>query len=161
MSGKPHVKSDNCVCDTVRAIYKMQEAAEDRNDCDNNCYDLLNSTGGKSKNKYTTVPFSLYDKQGNPFTITGYKKGESGCAAVETSFFRVSKMLSDCCAVLELLKDESDYYHDGGDDIDGSSERGGSYYSCPSLKRTRICVTVDLKCFCAIQCHDPAFVTNS
>ncbi len=159
-----HDKHDrDCVCETVRAIKEAQDAVDrHEDDCDNNCFDLLgNEECGchKKRHRHDTIPFFLQNDQGIPFFTATVRQRNSGCEVVITPFFRVSK-IKDCCATLELL--------DTGIDIpfppQGNSMAMFAALQndtrCLDLRRTGKCITVDLTCFCAIQCLDPAFVTS-
>lgn len=163
-TGKHDRHSEDCICETVQAIKKAQDAVERHdNDCDNGCIDLL---GRKEchchsrRRNHDTVPFFLQNDQGIPFFTATIQERGSGCEVVITPFFRVNK-IKGCCATLELL--------DTGLDIPFSPQGQDSMAlfaslqhdsQCLELRRTGKCITVDLSCFCAIQCLDPSFVRD-
>lgn len=162
--GKHDKFGKDCICETVRAIKEVQDSVDRRNDdCDNNCFDLLGDRKCRcrKRRRHDTVPFFLQNDQGIPFFTATVRETETGtgCEVVITPFFRVSK-IKGCCAVLELL--------DTGLDIPFPPQ-GNSLAMfqilqedarCLDLRRTGKCITVDLSCFCAIQCLDPAYVRD-
>lgn len=162
--GKHDHNTGSCVCDTVMAIHKMQEAVERNDDCDNSCFNLLSNESchcHNNRHRHDTVPFFLQNDQGIPFfTATVREAGRTGCEVVITPFFRVSKV-KDCCATLELLDTGLDFsFPPQGHNSMAMFSAIQNDAQCLDLKRTGKCITVDLKCFCAIQCLDPSFVTN-
>ncbi|NEU29641.1 spore coat protein [bacterium LRH843] len=150
---KKHRNTENCVCDVVESINEVQQAV-DNVDCDNSCFDLMNS---RKQRQLQTIPFTLYLEDGLPFEVTGFKMDRDGkCEDVTTEFFRVSKV-KDCCAVLELLDDVNEKGQRGRSQDGGNNKNNNK---CLELERTHLCITVDLDCFCAIQCFDPSFVID-
>ncbi|WP_017754662.1 CotY/CotZ family spore coat protein [Calidifontibacillus oryziterrae] len=98
--------------------------------------------------KPDTIPFMLFGDNGcgqafTTFCITGEE-------CIKTSFFRLEKLnLKGCCAVLSLLK---------AVDMDGCQvEDCDKIYS---LIKTKCCVVVDLRCFCAISPLSPILVNR-
>ncbi|WP_077211210.1 CotY/CotZ family spore coat protein [Bacillus dakarensis] len=139
----------NCVCDVVRAIKDIQDAAEDRCECPTNCFqEPLGSlvAPAKRQNADTRV-FVLKTADGSPFHA--FFRGDD-CACVSI-FFRVEEVFDNCCATLRVIKPVK--Y--GGEAVDLTDD------CCIDLKKvchverfeaTNDCITVDLSCFCAIQC---------
>ncbi|KGX89540.1 CotY/CotZ family spore coat protein [Pontibacillus marinus] len=154
-----HGKSE-CVCDTVREIVRAQDAVED-NCCDSSCEqsinDLLSPTGGNGT--ATTVPFTLLCKGTCEYfigkAIAEKPLGGSGGTfldCLESPIFRAKNFVDEdeCCVRLELLLPVTE----------GSSEPGSKKDICDffpgssvrDLEATGVCFTVDLNCFCGIQC---------
>lgn len=141
--------SRGCVCEVVRAIKDIQDAAEDVCECPTNCFqDPLGSLikPGKRQRADTRV-FVLKTADGSPFHA--FFRGDD-CACVSI-FFRVEDIFDNCCATLRVIRpvDRS------GNTVELTKD------CCVDLKAvceiydfeaTNDCVTVDLSCFCAIQC---------
>ncbi|WP_246031555.1 CotY/CotZ family spore coat protein [Salibacterium salarium] len=141
----------SCVCDTVAAIKKAQDEAEDNDsrNCRNRCFDSLLSPTSNN-NGLDTIPFILQDKKGNYFSATG-GIGTNDC--FQTIFFRVQSIDKDsCCATLSMLLPDCDL------DFDKCCVDPTSLCDIEELERTRYCIEVDLDCFCSIQCLDPNLV---
>ncbi|MFB4165736.1 CotY/CotZ family spore coat protein [Alteribacillus sp. JSM 102045] len=139
-------KKDSCVLDAVVKIKEAQDEADKRGRCRNSCIDSLLSPIGNN-NGLDTIPFTLQNKSGEYFHATG-GIGRNDC--FQTVFFRVEKV-DKCsgCATLSLLRP------DMGPDFDKCCVDPASLCDIVELERTRDCITVDLDCFCAIQCLDP------
>jgi hypothetical protein len=153
-------ESDNCVCDVVRAIADAQNDVVD-DLCDVSCAKSINSlVSPVSRNNLDTVPFILYTKDLKPFKAFGadieISGGRPRFDCVESFIFRVNEVSDDCCAVLELLTFDDDQpdapgnQHGAAYDKDPCDQLDGE--KVEDLNRTGICITVDLKCFCAITC---------
>lgn len=138
--------NDNCVCDAVQNILDQQEAVEDQ--CPSSCYANLLSPAVEPGRD--TIPFILYTKKGTPFTAYGVGNNFEN---FQTPFFRVSN-LDDCCATLELLDPVLAFEPDCN--IDART----ILCNTELVRRTNICIEVDLNCFCAIQCLSPDLVEN-
>jgi spore coat protein Z len=94
--------------------------------------------------------FTLKTADGTPFHA--FFKGDD-CACVSI-FFRVEEVFDNCCAVLRVLLPVN--RKEGRDKVVNLAED-----CCIDLKKvcevdyflaTDDCVTVDLNCFCAVQC---------
>lgn len=139
-------KDRGCVCQAVRAIKDIQdEANQECNDCKNDCFlEPLGSLVSPS-NRLNTRIFKLYLKNGETF-----KAHIKGCPW-KSPFFRVKEVFDNCCATLQVLK--PDYA-----EASGSGSRSGSGSDMDTMGNntdwvfTGECITVDLDCFCAIQC---------
>ncbi|MDQ0351908.1 spore coat protein Z [Alkalibacillus filiformis] len=124
-------KNKNCVCKILRKIDKVQNIEGDcLFGCNRSAQLLSNNTHDQTKD---TIPFILICK-GNcePFETLG----DGFC----TVFFRVIKIDEHCCATLELLEPEK------------------CFKCCdkfPKLRRSGQCLTIDLDCFCGVQCLEP------
>lgn len=138
-----------CVCDAVQSIKEAQDKVEKGATCKNSCYDNLLSPK-RHRSKSDTIPFMLQNKNGNYFHSVG-GVGTDHC--FQTVFFRVEKIdEKSCCATLSLLRPDTDI------EFDGCCVDPTSICAVDDLERTGYCIEVDLDCFCAIQCLDPALV---
>ena len=128
-----------CVCQAVRAIKDIQDVAgEECNDCKNDCFlEPLGSMVSPS-NRLNTRIFKLYLKNGD--TFKAHIKGRPW----KSPFFRVKEVFDNCCATLQVLKPDYDLHSDE-DSMDSLSNMSEWIF-------TGECITVDLDCFCAIQC---------
>src|SRR5699024_1479447 len=159
--------SKDCVKDTVRRILDAQkEVAEEglhdcRTSCDRSIEDLL-SPGMEERGRHTTIPFMLTCRQtckiwvGTGFCGHGGDMGNHGhFYCIESPIFKVQGFVggSDNCVRLELLlpvdqKPNESMQENHGSDV--CSDIGHCYFK--NLRRTGICITVDLDCFCGISC---------
>lgn len=151
-SSGEHGKSKSCVCDVVRAILEIQNQAVNNecSTCTTNCY--LEPLGGivsPARTSADTRVFTLLNKDGTPFLAT-FSSGTPGpCASI---YFRVEDVFNGCCATLRVLRP---FNESGAVNILNSSGTAVDFrtlcnvdYFLPSDS----CVTVDLDCFCAVQC---------
>ncbi|WP_174612819.1 CotY/CotZ family spore coat protein [Virgibacillus ihumii] len=138
----------NCVCDILKEIVDAQNDVVE-NCCDTSCErsisDLLGETD--NGNGLDTVPLILYCKDGcKPFKGFGAcptnGNGNGGGHVEASFFFRVKKVTDDCCAVIELLRD---------DEAEGNPH-DPFCSDVEDLSATGICLTVDLSCFCHVTC---------
>ncbi|BCB03063.1 CotY/CotZ family spore coat protein [Bacillus sp. KH172YL63] len=143
--------SKGCVCQAVRAIKDIQDAAnQECNDCKNDCF--LEPLGSmvSPTNRLNTRIFKLYLKNGETF-----KAHIKGCPW-KSPFFRVKEVFDNCCATLQVLK--PDYAESTGSTSSTSSSSSSTGSDMDSMGNntewvfTDECITVDLDCFCAIQC---------
>ena len=148
-------RNEGCVCEVVRAILNIQNQAEkdECSPCTANCFlEPLGGIKSSCKAHADTRVFMLLTKDGSPFkAFFNSKHGDSDyCTSV---FFRVEDMFDDCCATLRVLEPEDchhktvDLLGDGGCCIDM-----GTLCDVKHWKSTESCITVDLSCFCAVQC---------
>ncbi|MFD1038231.1 CotY/CotZ family spore coat protein [Virgibacillus byunsanensis] len=165
--GKTKSKNENCVCDVVRDIIDAQDQVTNNDNCcstscERSIDQLLSPTTNGNGNGATTIPFILYCKGDClPFIASGVFQDELGRSGntffgcFETPIFRAKKFVDEdeCCVKLELLVavTEGGAFVEEGDRVcdffPGNSRR--------DFLATGICLTVDLDCFCAIQCIDP------
>lgn len=127
----------HCVCSVIENIFEQQQAVCKK--CLTSCYrNLLRPTVYLGD----TIPFLLYTEKGELFKASGYV----GKDCFSTPFFKIENF-DECCATLRLLLP---LQHDGhlAEDVCDVHE----------LVKTRICINVDLTCFCAIQCLSPKLV---
>jgi len=166
-----HHSIDDCVCDTVRNIVRVQNEV-DNDGCAVSCeraIQQLRRPRHKHGSRYNTIPFVLYCKGTcKPFIGNGiFKKRDHrhrrpfyGC--VESPVFRAKHFVknSKCCVVLELLVPVSDD-HKIDEACMNQSRDGGvcSFFpernSVRGFLATGICLTVDLDNFMGISCLDP------
>lgn len=157
MSCSKDFHGENCVCNVLREIARVQSDISTPDDCDTSCDRSISDLLGETNNRkgLDTVPLILYCKDScKPFKGYGARRGHIGI--IESSFyFRVQKVKDNCCAVIELLRDPRD--------VDSSKKpinpKDPSTQRTKHLRRTGICMTVDLKCFCHVTCL-PAIQTN-
>lgn len=146
-----------CVIDVVRTIAEHQDNVSNDH-CDISCAKSIRDLVKPAANTgLDTVPFILYTKKGQPFKGIGaevYSAGGTSKFSCVTSFiFRVSEVDEDSdCAVLELLQFDND------DSAGKSVCHQIDNQPVEDLERTKICITVDLSCFCAITCLPPVSI---
>lgn len=157
--GKNHSgsgSSGECVCDVVRAILDIQNQAVDEEcgPCTTNCF--LEPLGGivspvRTTNADTRV-FMLLTKTGAPFMafFNSENTAPDFCTSV---FFRVEDMFDDCCATLRVLEPEDE----SGATVNllnSNCDAINMNALCDVVdwEATGSCITVDLSCFCAVQC---------
>ncbi|WJY28922.1 CotY/CotZ family spore coat protein [Sporosarcina trichiuri] len=161
----------HCVCEAVRFIKRLQDTHQDDDcfDCDTDCFMRpLGSLVSPANERFNTRVFSLLTEDGDffkamyrPATVTpaGSRSGTvtppNTCFSV---FFRVQNIFDDCCATLMVLEPR---------DANGPV----NLFDCGKLcldrlcpvtefRATKSCITVDLNCFCAIQCITDTYVTQ-
>lgn len=143
---------NGCICEVVRAIKDLQDNANDDCDCGSNCFsEPLGSISAKGKkNTPNTRVFVLKTSDGKPFHAF-FKGNEFACTSI---FFRVEDIFDNCCAVLRVLEPVNrGPGHDKTvnlmkhDCVDLTEVCKVDYF-----RSTDDCITVDLSCFCAIQC---------
>ncbi|MGE7917573.1 CotY/CotZ family spore coat protein [Viridibacillus sp. NPDC093762] len=156
-----HKVSKGCVCDVVRAIKDIQDQ-NDNDDCDTcptNCF--LEPLGGlvsPARTHANTRVFMLLNKDGTPFKafFRTRASGDHHCFSV---FFRVEDIFDRCCATLRVLIPlkhgdcVADLLTDCGTDVDLST-----ICKVVDWEASTSCVTVDLNCFCAVQCIKDVFL---
>ncbi|MFS0674763.1 CotY/CotZ family spore coat protein [Ornithinibacillus sp. 179-J 7C1 HS] len=154
-------QSGECVCDVVSKIVKAQDevaAAQDNcctTGCENSIEQLLSPTTVNG-NGPTTIPFVLYCKGDcDLFFATGLVQENTSLECIETPVFKAKKIKKGCCAELELLEFDTDngiglHHHSSKDKCNFiPQDATGNFIE------TGVCITVDLHCFCAIQCLNP------
>lgn len=148
-----HHKSHGCVCEVVRAILEIQNAAveDECTRCTTNCF--LEPLGGivsPSRNNVDTRVFTLLNKDGSPFFATFKTATPGPCVSI---YFRVEDVFDGCCATLRVLIPRDAAGNTVNLICDGKIDfnevcRVSRFLASDS------CVTVDLDCFCAVQCID-------
>ncbi|WP_175638980.1 CotY/CotZ family spore coat protein [Metabacillus schmidteae] len=125
----------NCVYEALQELKKQQDQLEGSTSC---CYTSLL----KKLLKVDTIPFMLLTNEG-PFELGGFLYGKKN-SHFHTSFFRIEKLDEDKkCVTLSLLRPITLY---------GTFAK--EICDVERLERTKICVTVDTECLCAVQCLD-------
>lgn len=154
--GRNNVGSGNegCVCEVVRAILDIQNQAvqDDCSTCTTNCF--LEPLGGivsPARSAADTRVFTLLSKTGQPFVASfSSEEYEDICASI---YFRVEDIFDNCCATLRVLipLDDSE---DAVDLLteDGSKVSLRAVCDVTDFAASDSCITVDLNCFCAVQC---------
>lgn len=165
---------DNCICEVVRAIKRVQDIRDeiDCDDCRTDCFlTPLGSLVSPTRQRANTRVFMLLDEKGNPFKAlfkrnrrfaetadtTTSEQGHKECATCFSIFFRVQNIFDNCCATLQVLEPRDargrrvDLFKHGKLDLDAVCE-------VERFTATGTCVTVDLKCFCGVQCVKDVFI---
>lgn len=149
--------NSGCVCDVVRAIKDIQDNAvmdDECVDCPSCFLEPLGSLVSPARrDRADTRVFVLKNADGSPFHA--FFSGENNaCVSI---FFRVEDVFDNCCATLRVLIPGR---RDGATFIPINLVGGGDK-CCINLERvcqverfraSNDCITVDLNCFCAIQC---------
>ncbi|MBS2967902.1 spore coat protein [Metabacillus sp. KIGAM252] len=169
-----HFDTGNCVCDTLAEIANAQQDDHSM-DCQASCSESIRELmGGSTGPNFNTIPFQLICNSqnvsgnaevggfcGTVFIAQGWKRNATpsnpnALSRQTSAFFRVSSVdTENCCAQLELLCVE-------GTGPAGTNVQFGPFPNqlddgClvleePVFRRTGICITVDLKCFCGVSC---------
>lgn len=179
---KDDFKGKSCVCEVVRAIKDIQDNAEDVCECPSNCFleplGAISPTNRRRHKRPDTRVIVLKTADGTPFHafMTGNRnnngnggkdKKDNACISI---FFRVEDVFDNCCAVLRVLEPIKFEGHNNnnGNNNQGQQEQKVKTVNlvkdkecCIDLnavcdvdffRSTNDCITVDLSCFCAIQC---------
>ncbi|WP_102692870.1 CotY/CotZ family spore coat protein [Rummeliibacillus pycnus] len=159
-SGVSPIHSNNCVCDVVRAILDIQtQGVNEGCECPTNCF--LEPLGGlvsptRSHNADTRV-FMLLTKDGTPFKAF-FKEGGSPDCSCFSVFFRVEDVFDGCCATLRVLEPLTHDNHDVQLISHGSDLDLKNLCKVRKFAATNSCITVDLNCFCGVQCIKDVFL---
>ena len=155
-----HHQSRGCVCEVVRSILEIQNAAvqDDCNRCATNCF--LEPLGGivsPSRSNADTRVFTLLNKDGSPFFATFRTANGTPCACVSI-YFRVEDVFDGCCATLRVLIPQDE----NGCTVELINDYGKIDFNevcrVTQFEASDSCVTVDLDCFCAVQCIDDVYL---
>lgn len=170
----------NCICEVVRFIKRVQSTSPvvDCEVCDTDCFMApLGSLVSPVRGRVNTRVFSLLTDDGDYFKAI-FKGGHKtyptqqprnsndtelsnrkppyhpiSCVSV---FFRVQKVFDSCCATIQVLQP---FHNDTPIDI---YENGKicleKLCKVNRFGPTNTCLTVDLSCFCGIQCIDDVFI---
>ena len=143
-----------CVCEVVRAILDIQNQAvqDDCSSCTTNCF--LEPLGGivsPARSSADTRVFTLLTKCGSPFmaNFSSEMNTDDVCTSI---YFRVEDVFDDCCATLRVLIPLG---RTGVVDLlntDGTHINMRAVCDVEDFAASDSCVTVDLSCFCAVQC---------
>ncbi|NYF24010.1 CotY/CotZ family spore coat protein [Sporosarcina sp. JAI121] len=163
---------DNCICEVVRAIKRVQDIREDRDcdDCRTDCFlTPLGSLVSPSRQRANTRVFMLLTDDGDPFKAMfkrerrrgrgslGTTELERDCGGCFSVFFRVQNVFDNCCATLEVLEPRKE----NGERVNLFKHGKLDFDELCHVERfeaTGSCITVDLKCFCGIQCVKDVFI---
>ncbi len=168
---------EGCLCEVLRFIKRVQDIGSDDDciECSTDCFMApLGSLVAPSRNPVNTRVFMLLTEDGSP--VKGFFKPESrfrrrpqpgpgpdgphrpsrhNCFSV---FFRVQNVSKDCCATIQVLEPQ----YRNGNPVDLFDSCGNlNYDKLCEVERfgpTDSCITVDLKCFCGIQCIDDVYI---
>ncbi|GEL04358.1 CotY/CotZ family spore coat protein [Rummeliibacillus sp. G93] len=179
------IMGGNCVCDVLQTILDLQVQRENNEcgTCPTSCF--LEPLGGlvsPSRSNADTRVFMLVTKDGTPFkaffknsrhhhrnslesTSLGgmnmnnhhnqqhhnqqHHNHNQSCFSV---FFRVEDIFDDCCATLRVLKPNRNILKECGS-IDFNK-----ICEVTDFELTDSCITVDLNCFCGVQCVQDVFL---
>jgi len=168
---------DDCLCEVLRFIQQVQEIGSEENciECSTDCFMTpLGSLVSPANKRVNTRVFTLLTKDGSPFkalfkpesrfsprriteagTESLQKTRKHNCLSV---FFRVQNVSKDCCATLQVLEPQ----YENGRPVDLFDCHGKLDYDklcdVESFGATDSCITIDLKCFCGVQCIDDVFI---
>lgn len=145
--------STNCVCNVLKEISQAQRNVVET-ECDVSCKKSIKDLLGETEvvNSLDTVPVILYCKGScKPFKGFGAHPRNIG-NVVSSFYFRVKKVNKDCCATLELLFDPSDVVSTSDHKKKARNPKDPMDQKTKNLRRTGICITVDLHCFCHVTC---------
>lgn len=150
-----HDHDSNCVCDVIKFIDELQDCATGSSGCPTGC-DMPFLGANPAMPVANTRPFVLKPKGAEPnFNNPGgnfianffVPTGATTFACGTSEVFRVESV-DDCCAVLRVLA----LRNQAGTVIDTTTTFCEVFTPGNTLIATNSCVTVDLNCFCAIQC---------
>lgn len=154
MSNSSKNSHSGCVCSVVEAILDIQNQAvqDECRPCLTNCFmEPLGSIVSPVTTNADTRVFMLITKTGAPF-MSFFKNTETEepCTSV---FYRVEDVFEDCCATLRVLKPLTST----GCTVDILNNEGTAVdlrtlCDVTAWEATDTCITVDLDCFCAVQC---------
>ncbi|HFK1456390.1 TPA: CotY/CotZ family spore coat protein [Bacillus cereus] len=137
-----HHGSSHCVVDVVKFIHELQECSTTT--CGSGC-EIPFLGAHNSASVANTRPFILYTKTGGLFEAFAPSASLTSC---QSPIFRVESVDDDSCAVLRVLTVVL------GDGSPATEDPVCTFLAVNNsrLVATPTCITVDLSCFCAIQC---------
>ncbi|MDG5473011.1 CotY/CotZ family spore coat protein [Jeotgalibacillus sp. ET6] len=153
---------EGCVCEVVRAIKDIQDNAveEECQPCLTSCFlePLGDLTSPSRRRPADTRVFILKTKDGSPFHAF-YRDGDRFDHDCISIYFRVESIFDNCCATLRVLEPKDKE----GDEVDLLSDCGSKINlkklcKVYDFESTDSCITVDLNCFCAVQCIKDVFL---
>lgn len=159
-------RHDGCVCEALRFIKRLQDIQTDDDclECNTDCFMRpLGSLNCPTQSPINTRVFSLLTKTGDQFKSsfqpisTGTNPTVSNCYSV---FFRVQNIFNDCCATLQVLAPfkDAEFRHPVKVITDCGKLNLNALCEAKYFKATNTCITVDLSCFCGVQCLDDIYV---
>jgi hypothetical protein len=152
-NNRDDIRSGNCVCEVVRAIKDIQDSAveDECTECSSCFTEPLGSLVSPARrDPVDTRVFVLSNEEGEPFHA--FFSGENNaCVSI---FFRVEDVFDNCCATLRVLVPGR---REGGNFVPVNLISGGKLdlskvCQVERFRASNDCITVDLKCFCAVQC---------
>lgn len=150
---------ESCVCEVVRAIKDIQDNAviepEECTECTSCFTEPLGSmVSPVRRDPVDTRVFVLSTADGTPFHA--FLTDE--CDACVSIYFRVEEVFDNCCATLRVLVPGHRDHHDGQFSPINlvSADKCGidlkKVCKVDRFRASRDCITVDLSCFCSVQC---------
>ncbi|WP_335869932.1 CotY/CotZ family spore coat protein [Bacillus sp. 2205SS5-2] len=140
-------RGESCVCEVLRAIKDIQDNAVDDDclECTTNCFlePLGNLAAPTRRPNADTRVFTLTLKDGDLFKGLYRRNFRDECISGKSVFFRVEDVFDNCCATLRVLV---------AVDLEKHCDHKGDLCDIDTFIRTNNCITVDLSCFCAVQC---------
>ncbi|MGG0177169.1 CotY/CotZ family spore coat protein [Gottfriedia acidiceleris] len=170
-------KRNHCVCDVVKFINDLQDCAT--NTCPTGC-DVPFLGANPNVPLANTRPFLLYLANGELFRVPAFNNTMMPIMAQQannqnqdgnqnknaqinncqdTVVFRVESVDDDCCAVLRALVPVNNN-KDGNKNNNNNQNTFCELVEADMFVASNTCVTVDLDCFCAIQCLRDVHVSN-
>ncbi|RFU69226.1 spore coat protein [Peribacillus saganii] len=163
----------NCVCDTLAAVAAAQDMVDNNNGCDASCEIAIGELKGEvlgATTLFDTIPL-LLTCGCEPFSATGAlrnvmdNQNQPLYDVFQSFLFRVNEVDTDtCCATLELLSIENGNGGGGNQQNNAKFLEFEDFFKnlqrATTIVRTRICITVDLNCFCAVTCLPPVATAN-
>jgi len=168
--------NNSCVCEVVRAIKDIQDNAEEVCECPSNCFleplGAISPSTVRRHNRPDTRVFVLKTADGTPFhafiTANANNHGQGKNNSCVSIFFRVEDVFDNCCAVLRVLepvKFSGNSQNQQDNQMQNQMQNAkpvslvkdccidlNAVCDVDFFRSTNDCVTVDLKCFCAVQC---------
>lgn len=154
--------SRGCVCEVVRFVKDLQDQVADTGNCpgcQTSCYiEPLGGLVSPVRTQFDTRVFMLTTKDGTPFKAFYQTEDpcEKDCFSV---YFRVEEIFDNCCATLRVLKPLDDCEKEVNLlTCDGSSLNLKKICEVKDYGFSYSCITVDLNCFCAIECIQDVYL---
>ncbi|PGS53840.1 CotY/CotZ family spore coat protein [Bacillus sp. AFS041924] len=168
-------KRNHCVCDVVKFINDLQDCAT--NTCPTGC-DVPFLGANPNVPLANTRPFLLYLANGELFRVPAFNNNMMPIMAQQrdggdnqnnnnknaqinncqdTVVFRVESVDDDCCAVLRALVPVNG---NANNNKNNNQNTFCELVDAEMFVASNTCVTVDLDCFCAIQCLRDVHVSN-
>jgi hypothetical protein len=142
-----------CVCEVVRAIKDIQDNAEENCECPSNCFlePLGSLVSPATRQNADTRVFVLKTADGSPFHAFFKSVDCVGCVSI---FFRVEDIFDNCCATLRVLRpiEKNGTTLSTLNMVKNCCIDLSTFCHLAGFEATNDCITVDLNCFCAIQC---------
>lgn len=147
----------HCVCEVVRAIKDIQDNAVEEAECAecSSCFNepLGNLVSPVRRDPVDTRVFVLKTADGSPFHAF-FSTENDACVSI---FFRVEDVFDNCCATLRVLVPGR---REGGNfepiNLISNGDRCcvdlTAVCQVERFRASNDCITVDLSCFCAVQC---------